>query len=71
MCLQGTPISLIFDRYFICYEKSLKTMGIKPYKTLVMIGAFVKDAASKNQKMLDKAYGIGNSLYNCETGGVR
>lgn len=46
-------------------------MGIKPYKTLVMIGAFVKDAASKNQKMLDKAYGIGNSLYNCETGGVR
>ena len=39
-------------------------MGIKPYKRLVMTGAFVKDAASKNQKMLDKAYNIGNSLIN-------
>ena len=36
-----------------------------------MIGAFVKDVASKNQKMLDKAYKIGNSLFNHEIGGVR
>ena len=57
---------MIFNRYFRYFEKSLKAMGIKPYKRLVMKGAFVKDAASKNQKMLDKAYKIGNSLFNHE-----
>lgn len=68
---QAAPIPLIFNRYFRYFEKSLKAMGIKPYKRLVMKGAFVKDAASKNQKMLDKAYKIGNSLFNHEIGGLR
>ena len=68
---QGAPIPLIFNKYFRYFEKSLKAMGIKPYKRLVMKGAFVKDAASKNQKMLDKAYKIGNSLVIHEIGGAR
>lgn len=59
---QAAPIPFIFNRYFRYFEKSLKAMGIKPHKRLVMTGAFVKDAASKNQKILDKAYKIGNSL---------
>lgn len=68
---QGAPIPLIFNKYFRYFEKSLKAMGIKPYKRLVMKGAFAKDAASKNQKILVKAYNIGNSLINHQTGGVR
>lgn len=68
---QGVPIPLIFNRYFRYFEKSLKAMGIKPYKRLVMKGAFLKDAASKNQKLLDKAYKIGNSLVNSEMGATR
>jgi multimeric flavodoxin WrbA len=65
---QGAPIPLIFNRYFRYFEKSLKAMGIKPYKRLVMKGAFVMDAASKNPKMLEKAYKMGNSLFNHEIG---
>ena len=68
---QGAPIPLIFNKYFRYFEKSLKAMGIKPYKRVVMTGAFVKDAASKNQKMLDKAYKIGNSLFNNDERGAR
>jgi len=33
-----------------------------------MIGAFVKDVAFKNQKILDKVYKIGNRLFNHEIG---
>jgi multimeric flavodoxin WrbA len=68
---QGVPIPLIFNRYFRYFEKSLKAMGIKPYKRLVMTGAILKEVASKNHKMLNKAYRIGYNLSNHEIGGVK
>jgi len=40
-------------------------------KRLVMKCAFLEDAASKNQKMLDRAYKIENYLFNHEIGGAR
>ena len=61
---QAAPIPLIFNRYFRYTEKSLKAMGIKPIKRINVLGAFNKDAALKNLKLLNKAYEIGKNLRN-------
>lgn len=63
---QAVPVPFLFSRYFRYFENSLKAMGIRTYKRLVLKGAFVKDAASKNQKILHRAYTIGNNLLNHE-----
>ncbi len=61
---QAAPIPFIFNRYFKYTEKSLRAMGIKPIKRITIYGAFTKDSAQKNVKLLNKAYSFGKNLKN-------
>jgi multimeric flavodoxin WrbA len=58
----GAPIPLIFNRYITYNGATLKYMGLKLYKNIVIKGCYEKDKVKKNTKLLKKLYKIGKDL---------
>ncbi|MHC1747255.1 MAG: flavodoxin family protein [Cellulosilyticaceae bacterium] len=58
----AAPFAWIFRRYFKYTAKSLKGLGLIHFKTLVACKAFEKDSTKHNEKILKKAYKIGQHI---------
>nr|WP_307990322.1 flavodoxin family protein [uncultured Niameybacter sp.] len=58
----AAPFDWIFKKYFKYTAKSLKGLGLIPFKTLVSSKAFNKDSTKNNERVLRKAYKIGQLI---------
>ncbi|MCX7923488.1 MAG: flavodoxin family protein [Clostridia bacterium] len=58
----AAPISIFFTRYFAYTEKYLKPMGLKVVNRLVATKCIEPGIASKNKKLMDKAFKFGKAL---------
>ncbi|AGB41629.1 NADPH-dependent FMN reductase [Halobacteroides halobius DSM 5150] len=60
---QAAPFKCFFKKYRKYIKKSLKAMGLIHHKDIVATRCFESDAVKKNKKVLNKAYKLGNSLF--------
>lgn len=63
---QAAPSKLFFWRYRRYLRKSLKDMGLKHYKGIVVPKCFNKDVVAQDDKTLKKAKKLGKSLVKDE-----
>lgn len=59
---QAAPLQIFFRKYIKYNNKALKPMGIDIKNTIIATKSFTPDAASKNSRILEKAYKAGVSL---------
>jgi len=58
----GVPIPLVFNRYITYNGGTLKYMGLKLYKNIVINGCYEKDKVKNNIKLLNRLNKLGKKI---------